>query len=142
MAVKSRELTGGKGTAGGKVVAVLAWCVGVWATVEFLNGLSDSTGSQLILAAALVQAIFTWGESPIWSGRGRWWNVGMLVLDTLTNIGGLFFFVMRIDQTESWAALNIGLGTSGGLNPLAALVISGVLGVLLAATPEFLWKQS
>lgn len=137
-----RELKAGRGAVGGKIVAVMAWSVAVWATVEFLNGMTDTTGNQLILWAAFIQAVMTWGESPVWSGKGRWWNFAVLAIDTIINIGGLFFFVLRLDRTESWEAFNLALGTTGGLNPLAALLVSAVLGVLLAASPEFLWKQS
>lgn len=142
MAVTSRELKSGKGAIGGKLVACAAWGVAVWATVEFLNGLTDTTGNQLFLWAAFLQAVMTWGESPVWSGKARWWNIAVLAIDTIINIGGLFFFVLRLDKTESWEAFNQALGTTGGINPLAALVVSAMLGLLLAASPEFLWKQS
>jgi hypothetical protein len=130
---------------GGKLVSVAAWCVAVWTTMEFLKplvGVADGQeATAVLLSSALIQAIFTWGESPIWNGRPRWWHFAVLALDTITNIGGLYFFVMKIDQTDSWRAFNEGLSTTGDLNPFAALVVSAVLGILLAATPEFLWRQ-
>ena len=88
-----------------------------------------------------MQAILTAGESPIWRGRGEWWHIVVLVVDSVTNVGGFFVYITRLDQTDSWAAFNTGLGMTGGLNPLAALIVSLVLGVLIAATPEFLWRQ-
>ena len=124
---------------GSKAVAVLAWAVGVWTTNLFLGVLTNNADWTLG-ASIITQAIMTAGESPLWRGRGRWWHIVVLGLDSITNVGGFFVYVMRLDQTDSWAAFNQGLGTTGGINPLAALVLSLVLGVLVAATPEFLWR--
>lgn len=136
-AATSSRVRGGMGS---KAVAVLAWTIGVWTTYEFLKVLSG--GAEWTLAGALMaQAIMTAGESPLWRGRGRWWHILVLVLDSVTNVGGFFAYVMRLDQTDSWSAFNTGLGTQGGLNPLAALVLSLAVGVLTAAAPEFLWRQ-
>lgn len=140
MAVTSKT-SARRGTMGGRVVSVASWCVAVWTTTQFLAPLVGEEAGTLVLWAALLQAIMTWGEAPIWAGRPQWWHIAVLVLDTVTNIGGLFFFVIKIDQTDSWQAFNEGLSISGGINPLAALIVSAVLGVLLAATPEFLWRQ-
>lgn len=129
-----------RGGMGSKAVAALAWCVGVWTTHEFLKVLTGNA-EWTLGAALLLQAILTAGESPIWRGRGEWWHIVVLGFDAVTNVGGFFAYVMRLDQTDSWAAFNQGLGTTGGLNPLAALVLSLVVGVLTAAAPEFLWRQ-
>jgi hypothetical protein len=125
---------------GSKAVAVMAWAVGVWTTHLFLKVMTDS--ADWTLGAALVlQAIMTAGEGPLWRGKGQWWHVIVLAVDSVTNVGGFFIYITKLDQTDSWAAFNAGLGTSGGLNPLAALIVSLVIGVLVAATPEFLWRQ-
>lgn len=132
------------GTAGGKLVSVASWCVAVWTTTEFIrpmSGLPQEATASLLLWAALIQAVMTWGESPIWKAQGTWWNYGVLVIDVVTNVGGLFFFITRLDQTDSWRAFNQGLGTTGSLNSLAALFVSLVLGVMIAAAPEYLWRK-
>lgn len=129
-----------RGGMGSKAVSVLAWCVGTWTTHLFLKVLTQ--GADYTLAAAIItQAILTAGESPLWRGKGRWWHIVVLAVDIAMNVGGFFVYVMRLDQTDSWAAFNQGMGTSGGLNPLAGLVVSVVLGALIAAAPEFLWRQ-
>lgn len=125
---------------GSKAVAILAWSVGVWTTHLFLGVLTEN--AEWTLGAALIlQLIMTTGESPLWRGKGRWWHGVVLAFDAITNVGGFFVYVMRLDQTDSWDAFNRGLGVTGGLDPLAGLVVSLVLGVLTAAAPEFLWRQ-
>jgi hypothetical protein len=116
--------------------------VAVYTTAAFIRPLANVPNiADIILWAALLQAVFTWGESAIWKGQGSWWNYAVLVLDTLTNIGGIFFLVTRLDQTDTWRAFNSGLSTSGGLAPMAALLVSAALGILVAAAPEFLWRK-
>jgi len=142
MATATKTIRGG--SAGGKLVSIASWCVAVWTTQEFLQplvGSESAAGAALVLWAALMQAVFTWGESPIWKAQGSWWNYGVLVLDVITNVGGLYFFVTKIDDTDSWRAFNEGLSTTGSLNPLAALALSIVLGVMIAAAPEYLWRK-
>lgn len=131
-----------KGGAGSKLVSMASWAVAVYMTEAFFRVLAGGGefGGSTFLAAILGQAIFTWGESPVWRGRGKWWNYTVLGLDTVTNVGGLFVYMTRLDQTDSWQAFNTGLGLTGGINPLAALIVSIVVGVLLAATPEYLWR--
>ena len=135
-----------RGGMGSKAVAVMAWCIGVWTTHLFIkiltrDPITETAPEWTLLAAIVLQAILTAGESPIWRGRGQWWHIIVLALDSVLNVGGFFVYVMRLDQTDSWAAFNKGLSMTGGLDPLAALIVSLVLGVLLAATPEFLWRQ-
>lgn len=135
-----------RGGMGSKAVAVLAWSVGIWTTHLFLKVLTKDpvtgvTPEWTLGAALIMQAIMTAGESPIWRGKGEWWHIVVLAVDSVTNVGGFFVYITRLDQTDSWAAFNQGLGMTGGLQPLAALVVSLVLGVLVAATPEFLWRQ-
>jgi len=128
-----------RGGMGSKAVAVLAWAVGVWTTNMFLGVLTQN--AEWTLGASIItQAIMTAGESPLWRGKGRWWHIVVLGIDAVTNVGGFFVYVMRLDKTDAWSAFNQGLGTTGGINPLAALALSLVLGVLVAATPEFLWR--
>jgi hypothetical protein len=136
-AATSRAKTSGMGS---KAVAALAWAVVVWTTHLFLKVMTIGEDWTL-LAALILQAILTAGESPLWRGKGQWWHMVILAVDSVTNVGGLFTYMTRLDQTDSWAAFNTGLGTTGGLNPLAALLLSLVVGILIAAAPEFLWRQ-
>lgn len=142
MATRSREIGGSTAGAswGGRLIAVMAWGVAVWTTQNFLEVMVPDPSNALVVAF-IVQAIFTVAESPLWANRGRWYHAVVLALDVITNVGGIYIYILQLDKTDSWAAFNAGLGTSGGMNPLAALLISIVVGVLLAATPEFLWRQ-
>jgi hypothetical protein len=142
MAVATARAKSGMGS---KAVAALAWGIGVWTTHLFMGvltrGDSGNPADWTLFAALIFQAIMTAGESPLWRGKGQWWHMVVLAIDSVTNVGGVFVYITRLDQTDSWVAFNTGLGTTGGLNPLAALVVSLVVGVIIAAAPEFLWRQ-
>jgi hypothetical protein len=142
MATATAKMKAGMGT---KAIAILAWGIGVWTTHLFLKVLivsgDGNPADWTLFAAFLLQLILTAGESPLWRGQGQWWHIIVLVVDSVTNVGGFFAYIARLDQTDSWAAFNAGLGTSGGLNPLAALILSLGLGIITAAAPEFLWRQ-
>jgi hypothetical protein len=141
MAVRSKEIGVGSGANwGGRVIAGMAWAMAVWTTQNFLEMIIPNQGNALLIAF-IAQAIFTVAESPIWQKRGQWYNLTILGIDTITNVGGIYAYILQLDKTDSWAAFNAGLGTSGGMNPLSALLISIVVGILLAASPEFLWRQ-
>lgn len=140
MAVRSKEIEAAGSTWGPRLIAAMAWSVSVWTTQNFFEVMVPDAGNALVVAF-VVQSIFTAAESSIWKNRGRWYNFVILALDTITNVGGLYVYILQIDKTDSWAAFNAGLGTTGGMNPLAALILSIVVGMLLAATPEFLWRQ-
>jgi vacuolar-type H+-ATPase subunit I/STV1 len=141
MAVRSKEIGSSAGSSwGAKLIAGMAWAVAVWTTQNFFGVMVPDSGNAL-LVAFVAQGIFTVAESAIWKNKGRWYNFVVLAIDTITNVGGIFVYILQLDKTDSWAAFNTGLGTTGGMNPLAALAISIVVGILLAATPEFLWKQ-
>ena len=140
MATVAKARNGGRGTMGARVVSIVAWCVGVWTTAQFLTPMVGE-GPGTVLAAFIAQALLTAGESPIWRGQGTWWNVLVLVIDDVTNIGGFFVYLLRIDQTDSWAAFNQAFETSSTMNPLTALTVSIVFGVLVAAAPEYLWRE-
>lgn len=141
MAVRSKEYSETAGSQwGARIIAGMAWAVAVWTTQNFFEVMVPDASNALIVAF-VAQAIFTVAESSIWRNRGRWYNFVILGIDTITNVGGIFVYILQLDKTDSWSAFNTGLGTSGGMNPLAALLISIVVGILLAATPEFLWKQ-
>jgi hypothetical protein len=114
--------------------------MGWYTTHLFLAALTDGSGATLLIGF-LLQLVLTWGERPLWYGRGVWYNGLLLLVDSIINVGGVYIYMTRLNQTDSWQAFAQGLGLSGDVNPLMALILSTLIGVLMAATPEFLWRQ-
>lgn len=131
---------GGRGSMAARVVAFAAWCVGVWSTQQFLTPMAGE-GTGVLLAAILLQAVFTVGESPLWRGQGAWFNVLALAVDDVTNVGGIFFYLLKLDKTDSWKAFAQAIDSNTPIHPLAALVLSCLLGAAIAAAPEYLWRD-
>lgn len=140
MAARTASSSSAENTLFTKFSAVLAWSLGVWTTYQVIIVITNDA-SWGFPVALFLQAVFTKAESPIWKGKGEWYNYVILCIDTVFNVGGLFIHITRLDQTASWQAFAQGLGLSGSMSDFSALVVSLFVGILVAATPEFLWKQ-
>lgn len=127
-------------TAAYKVIAVVVWGIGTYATYEFIGALVGAA-DWVPWAAIVVQAGLTFLESPIWRGRGGFVQYAGLGLDVFTNVGGLYVMMTNLDSTQSYKALVSAASISGEINPMVALLLSIVAGTLLAAAPEALWRQ-
>jgi len=86
-------------------------------------------------AAALVEFVLVMckqiGGPAAWGAHG---------IDTFLNGGGLFPFVLRLDQTPSWQMLVTGLGLEGTLRSLPALILALAFGLVLSLAPLALWR--
>lgn len=94
-----------------------------------------------IWAAFGVQSVLTLLESRIWQGKGgvlEWLALG---IDVLVNMGGTWQWVKHIDKTPAWVMLRETLGAPERLNSLSLLGIALVIAVLLAYSPEGIWRQ-
>jgi hypothetical protein len=126
---------------GNKLIALVLWGLSTYATYQFVVSLAGQ-GVATIAIAIVAQAAFTFGESPVW--RGDMAPVGLvaLAIDTFTNIGGLFYYIGNLENSDSWRAFASTFGASGDVSGYTQLFLSIVVGVMLAAAPEALWKQS
>jgi Na+/H+ antiporter NhaD/arsenite permease-like protein len=126
---------------GNKLVAVVLWSLSSYTTYQFLVGLAGDT-PQVLLITIIAQAALTFAESPLWRGDVRSVAVIALALDTFANIGGLYFYIGNLENTASWQAFTATFGGSGQVSGFTQLFLSLVVGALLAAAPEALWRQS
>ena len=96
---------------------------------------------MIFFVELIVQAALSFGESPIW--RGHISGIGMIALafDTFTNIGGIFYYIGNLERTESWLAFTNTFGVRPEVSGYTQLVIAIIVGIMLAAAPEVIWKQ-
>lgn len=123
-----------------RIAAVLTWAAGVGTTYLFV---SASTGAPVWLCAVvalLAQAVLTLAERPTLNGRPSLVSAGALALDTILNAGGLFAPMQRLGSTPPGQMITAVTGQSG-VSPIAALAVALVLGALIAALPEWFWRQ-
>lgn len=123
-----------------RVAGIVVWLIGATTTWIFLQSVNPGWGLNWA-AALLAQVILTAMQSPAWRGQFDILGVTALIVDALLNAGGVYAFVQRIDETATWYALSTGFGLSGELSNAVAIIISMILGVLLAGTPEYLWRR-
>lgn len=126
---------------GNKVIAVILWGLSCYATYQFIASLS-SEGPMAFFIAITAQTALTFGESPMW--RGDISGVGLVALtfDTFTNIGGTFYYIGNLEKAASWQAFATTFGASHDVSGYMQLFLASVVGIVLAAAPEALWKQA
>lgn len=126
---------------GSKIAAGLAWLGAVYATYLMVTGLQPGTPVTIALPVALVvQFVFTMAERPILSGRPGIFTVAVFVLDSLINAGGVFPALKNIGRTPT-AQMIAAAGTPATVEAWPAILISLVVGAIIAVAPEALWRM-
>ncbi len=123
-----------------RIAAVLTWAAGVGTTYLFV---AASTGAPVWLCAVvalLAQAVLTLAERPTLNGRPSLVSAGALALDTILNAGGLFGPMQRLGATPPGQMIGAVTGQAA-VTPVAAFVVALILGALIAALPEWFWRQ-
>lgn len=122
-------------------IAIALWalaCVTTWQLVAAVTPGMDPR-YQIGIGIAL-QAIFTALERPVLRGRPNKVSALVLLLDTLVNAGGIFPFALRMSATPTAAMVSQTFSLSPQMSPVAAFVVALILGFLLAAAPEAVWR--
>jgi len=127
-------------SAGNKFIALVLWGLSCYATYQFFVSLAG-TGPAAFFIAIITQATLSFGESPLWRGDISGAGVIALAFDTFTNIGGTFYYIGNLEKTASWQAFTTTFHASSQVSGYTQLFIAIVVGMMLAAAPEALWKQ-
>lgn len=125
---------------GNKLIALILWALSCYATYQFFMSISG-VGLAAFFISIIIQAALTFGESPLWRGDINGVGVVALAFDAFTNIGGTFYYIGNLGKTASWQAITATFGTSNDVSGYTQLSLAIVVGVVLAAAPEALWKQ-
>lgn len=137
---RTRSSFSGLSLSTNKTIAVIIWLVGSWLTVQFLHQLG--VPSPIDAGAGLAtQAMLTFGERPLWRGRG--YPVPALafaLIDTLLNAAGALPYLLNLGATDFWRLLSLALQSSGAPALTTILVFSALVGGAAAALPEYFWS--
>lgn len=148
MATHSHQLA--PGVAWHRIASVVAWLAGCFTTYLFFATALPTLGWLTSLGlAALAQWLLTMGERPLWRrllGRkgGQAAPLAFLVTvgDGLLNAAGIYPFVGQLAKTGLGAMLAEVLHVERAMDPLAAFGVAFLLGLIVAALPEFLWEST
>jgi hypothetical protein len=125
-----------------EVAAVIIWLAGAATTYAGIAAMLPDVPLWLgVVVAVVAQLILTVVERPALHGRASAAAVGALVLDVALNVGGLFPALRNVGETPTARAIVEAFGLQPGVSPLAALLLSVVIGYIIAATPESLIRQ-
>ena len=124
-----------------KIAAVLTWLGGVSTTYLALHAmLPDMPLWLCAIIAAGAQAILTLGERPTLGGRPSLVGAGALAIDTVLNAGGLFGPLLRVGATPPGQMI-AAVTHQTTVTPTTAAGVAVVLGLFIAALPEWFWRQ-
>lgn len=126
---------------GNQFVAVLIWALGVATTYQVVAVLWESTWYGLLMVAFVAQALLTWLEGPTLRGRPNPISLVFLLVDTLINAGGVYLLLNdRLAKLPTAQMAADVVGSAPEFSPVAVAGVSLVIGLILAATPEAVWR--
>jgi hypothetical protein len=123
-----------------KIAGGVVWLGGVVTTAMFLSSFVRLDGLLLLAVAAGVQATLTAIELSFWRGDRNGITVGVMVFDSAINAAGLWPMVRNIDQSNLWWFLVDVTGLAPTMSPAIAGILALIVGFVLAAAPELIWK--
>lgn len=124
-----------------KLAGVLMWLGAVLTTYLMIASLQPGTPLVVSIPIALgLQFVFTMAEKPIMHGRAGIFTYVVFALDSLINAGGLHLALANISQSPV-AKMFASAGVSPDVEPLVAIALALVCGMIIAVAPETLWRQ-
>jgi hypothetical protein len=148
MTIRSENLRDGEriapsshGPSAWKPIAVLLWLIACVTTWQLIVAVTAGMDWRLQVALGVgLQAIFTALERPVLRGRPNRISVVVLGIDALVNAGGVFPYAMRLGAAPTAQMISTATALQPQMTPWAAIGVSLLIGVLLAAAPEAVWR--
>jgi hypothetical protein len=126
---------------GTKIASLLTWFGAVYTTYLSVQALQPGTALVvMVVTAFVVQFVFTVAERPILRGKPGMFTAAVFILDALINAGGVFPTFRNIGKTPT-AQMIAAAGTPATVDVWPAILISLVIGGIIAVAPEALWKM-
>lgn len=147
MTVKSVELKDGQAvarrspSAGNKLIAAFLWVVACVTTWQLVAAITPGMAWWYQVGVGIVlQVVFTALERPMLRGRPNRVSGAVLFIDTLVNAGGVFPYALRLSATPTVQMVSAAFSISTQISAPAAMALALLLGFLLAAAPEAVWR--
>jgi hypothetical protein len=122
-----------------QVIAALIWVAGALATELLVRALGCPWGISYLVAVAL-QWAFTKVEAPMWRQRKNLISLLVLFFDVAVNAAGITPIMERFAATGIWNMAHRLGATNAEMGYGVAVVLAFLLGLLIAAAPEKIWK--
>lgn len=122
-------------------IAILLWVVACVTTWQLIKSVTPGMVWYYQVGVGIaLQAVFTALERPFLRGKPNKVSTLVLLFDTLINAGGAFPYTLRMSATPTVQMITAAFHISTEITPLAAFALALVLGFLLAAAPEAVWR--
>lgn len=139
MSTKTIKLspTSGAGNVRYKLVAAVLWGAACYTTWLFLDALQPGIDWWWAL---VIQGVLTVIESDFFRGQRNMVSTTATGIDTAINAGGLWPLAVNLGKTQTWVMVQNVTNTTGGVSPIAAGALAVLVGLVLAAAPERIWR--
>lgn len=109
-----------------------------YATYLFVAGIAPegANGYVTLATGLLLELVLYKSKALLWERGSDMWGLSCLVFDGLTNAGGIWPALLRLDNTSMWRMWVVSFGLGDGMHELPALVLALVMGFLLAIAPH------
>lgn len=147
MTVKSVDLRDGAPVAkapaasANHIVAIAVWFIGAAATYQVVELLWGGVWYGMLAAALVAQGLLTWLEGPTLRGKPNPISLFFLLLDGGVNAGGVYLILAdRLERLPTSRMVADAVGAAPDFSPVAVMAVSLVAGLIIAATPEAVWR--
>jgi len=125
------------------LIGGLVWLAGLALTARFVAELQPTMPLWMALLVALVtQILLSVLEHDIWRRRYAALPAVALVIDVLLNAAGLYYAVRALEQTTLVRMLvEVFRLRSDDVSAPVAFGVACMIGLIIAATPEYLWRR-
>lgn len=121
----------------------LMWLLGCATTYQVAAILMDgATWGAVLVVSFVAQVVLTSLESPTLRGKPNPISLAVLGVDTLINAGGVYLILDgRLERLPTTQMVAEAAGQPAQLSALTVAAVSFIIGFILAATPEAVWRR-
>ncbi len=125
-----------------QLIAIVIWLAGAWMTSRAVSQFGVPNPINVIVGIGL-QLVLTFGETPIWRGRGYpKMAVACLIADAAINTGGVWPYAKNLGSWDIWIVVRDIMGNPDiTANTSAQFGFAVGLSTFTAAAAEFFWNK-
>lgn len=138
---KKLAQAGSKMTGNG-VAGMIIWLICAYTSGLFLSQLGIPEPINYIIGGG-IQWLFTKAEQPIWRGKGiHPLGIGVTIIDVAVNTTGVWPYIRdKLGSTDLWRMIGDMTHDTSPPTLLVRFLFAAVIGVAVAAGPEYFWSR-
>jgi hypothetical protein len=127
---------------GNGVAGMIIWLICAYTSGLFLKQLGIPEPINYMVGSG-IQWLFTKAEQPIWRGKGMPpLGIGVTIIDVAVNTTGVWPYIRdQLGNTDLWKMIGDMTHDTSPPTLLVRFLFAAVIGVAVAAGPEYFWSR-